>query len=656
MDHASWLKAKDVIFEAFQRPAGEREAFVRQRCGDSPVCDDILSLLGATPTELTEHTWRSYFDHRTDDSLIDLKVGTRVGPYRIVGELGRGGMGQVFLGTDPRLQRRVALKCLLDSREKSADVRTRILHEARAAARITNQHIAAVHDVIEHDGRAFIVMEYVEGEPLAARLRRERLSIDEVITFGRQLVSALTAAHAQGIVHCDLKPSNIQVTPSGLLKVLDFGIASATRLLSTGTIGALQTGATVPPAVLVPHAHGGTPPYMSPEQLEGRPIDQRSDIFSLGVILFELSTGQRPYEGTYASQIAEAQAKGVQTADARDPNVPPALARVIARAMSHGVAERYQSALDFGIALESVEQSLVAPPLSQPQRLKRLLVRSAIGAAIVMLTLWIIGFITSVSFNFAFGRDASFARFGVEPWSRYFIFGLLAVFPVVVVMMFAAAAAVAARYLFALLELVPPIGRTIRRVRMSGRAAARAAGLDRSTTLAQALTGLGAVTLVAFFWHHEDLIHAWSSFFNSAPIEQLMPMTDSAPARNEYHIELSVLTLAFGYGLYRVIQLRKRERTRDGRVAVGMLAAVIAIMVLLNETPYRTFHHRDFERADVAGERCYIIGESGDELLMLCPGREPPRNRTVQRGDPQLRRLGVIENVFKGVAPRPSVP
>jgi hypothetical protein len=131
----------------------------------------------------------------------------------------------------------------------------------------------------------------------------------------------------------------------------------------------------------------------------------------------------------------------------------------------------------------------------------------------------------------------------------------------------------------------------------------------------------------------------------------LMPMTDSAPARNEYHIELSVATCAFAFGLYKVIQLRQREQSGTGRVAVAMLAVVITIMVLMNEAPYRTFQHRDFERVDLAGARCYIIGESGDEFLILCPGKEPPRNRTIRRDDPQLRRLGIIENVFKGVTP-----
>src|SRR6185436_6299837 len=166
---------------------------------------------------------------------------------------------------------------------------------------------------------------------------------------------------------------------------------------------------------------------------------------------------------------------------------------------------------------------------------------------------------------------------------------------------------------------------------------------------AQALTGLAVATLAVFFWRYSELIGAYTSFFNSSPIGQLLPMTDSAPARTQYHVELGVITLVFGYALYHVLKLRRRERARDGRVAIVLLGVVIAMMVLLNEIPYRAFHHRDFERVDLAGARCYITGQSGDELLVLCPGSPPPRNRVVRRDDPQLRRLGIIENVFKGI-------
>jgi hypothetical protein len=218
-------------------------------------------------------------------------------------------------------------------------------------------------------------------------------------------------------------------------------------------------------------------------------------------------------------------------------------------------------------------------------------------------------------------------------------------------MTIAAAAAVAIRFIFVLLLLVRPLRAIVYQLRSAAGRLVHAAGLDRSTPAAQAVTGLAVATLAIFFWRYSALIGAYTSFFNSSPIQQLLPMTDSAPARTQYHIELGLITLVFGVALAQVLRLRRRERARDGLVAVAMLAVVVATMVLLNEIPYRAFHHRDFERVDLAGARCYITGQSGDELLVLCPGSPPPRNRVVRRDDPRLRRLGIIENVFKGIDP-----
>lgn len=294
-------------------------------------------------------------DPAVDDSDA-LNLGSQVGPYLILERIATGGMGRVFLGTDPRLRRRVALKCLLDSRATGANIRSRILDEARAAARVSSPHIAAVYDVVEQDARVFIVMEYVEGESLSARLMRGRLPIEQGLAFGRQLVLALAAAHAKGIVHRDLKPGNIQVTPAGVVKVLDFGIASATRSIPGGASSATTTRPNEPAAPI--HRVPGTPPYMSPEQLFGRPVDERSDIYSLGVVLFEMCTGRRPYPETEALRVAQAQARGLPRADAGERTIPRSLANVIERAMAVAVNERYQTVGELGAVLEEVEQAL----------------------------------------------------------------------------------------------------------------------------------------------------------------------------------------------------------------------------------------------------------------------------------------------------------
>jgi hypothetical protein len=663
VDSASWQKAKPLLVEALNLPEVEREAFVRQRCEDPAVCAELIEMLEGVRTRdefpasresaLATQGW-----YEEDDAI---QLGTKVGPYLVVDRIGRGGMGQVFLGTDPRLERRVALKCLLGSHATGPGVRSGILHEARAAARISNQHVAAVYDVIEHDTRAFIVMEYVDGKTLAVRLRKGRLTVEQTLTFGRQLVLALAAAHAEGLVHRDLKPGNIQVTPAGSVKVLDFGIAYAVRRVTTGDPSATTTaGRPIDIPQAIRFAQPGTPPYMSPEQIFGRHVDERSDIFSLGVVLFEMCTGKPPFEGVDAAEIAVTQLKGVPRADAICPEVPRLLADVIERAMALDVAKRYQTVDDVGLALAEVELALQEkPPVSWRELIRRWIPRLAMGGPAVILGLGVLGFLTSMQFNFVFGLYGEFARFGTEPWKNYVVWGLRATAPVLVVMTLAAVVGVGAPFILRLVELIGPIGRFARRVRGEGRKVEVALGLNKSAALAQGLVGLGIVTLALFIWSHADLIQAWSSFFNSSPIERLMPMTDSAPERNQYHNQLSVVILAFSFGLYRVMKKRRQENAQEGRAGVVMLGVLVGVMVVLNALPWRTLNRRNFPRIDSGGAHCYITGESGDEFMVLCPGSDTPRNRIVRKDsvvekvstetDPRWHRTGARENVFKGV-------
>lgn len=198
-----------------------------------------------------------------------------VGPYRVISSLGRGGMGEVYLAEDTRLGRRVALKTLSDPTLASPEAHARPRGEARAAAALTHPNVAAIYDVLEADGQTHIVMEYVEGETLAARVARGPAPEDNIRSIGGQLCAALTAAHRRGVIHRDLKPSNVIVTPDGTVKVLDFGIArhhadDAAAGWPAGTSGSTLTGPFL-----------GTPGYSAPEQLLGRRANERSDVYSL---------------------------------------------------------------------------------------------------------------------------------------------------------------------------------------------------------------------------------------------------------------------------------------------------------------------------------------------------------------------------------------
>lgn len=268
-----------------------------------------------------------------------------VGPYEIVRPLGSGGMGEVFLGLDTRLQRQVALKRIV----AADDAREQVLREARAAARLSHPHIAAVYDVVDLPDGAWIVMEYVDGESLATRVARGPLNVPEAIEIGRALASAIAAAHHEGVVHRDLKPSNVQLTRDGSAKVLDFGVA---KLTSLNTLTSTRSDVSRAETMIVPRGNPGTPAYMAPERLLGRGADERSDVYGLGALLYEMATGCRPYRSRDVLSLVEEIAAGEPTsARARNPHVPRWLSDVIARALKRDPATRLQSAAELEAAL-----------------------------------------------------------------------------------------------------------------------------------------------------------------------------------------------------------------------------------------------------------------------------------------------------------------
>jgi serine/threonine protein kinase/TolB-like protein len=271
-------------------------------------------------------------------------IGQRVGPYAVLQRLGGGGMGEVYLAEDTRLGRQVALKRPSEAYLSMPDARGRLHREASAAGRLTHPNIAAIYDVLDVDAQPYIVMEYVEGESLVNVLRRGPLPMDRAITVASEIVEALSAAHAKGIVHRDLKPANIALTPDGHAKVLDFGLAKGPPLKEA----AAQPVSTI----TVPGQVMGTPGYSSPEQLVGAPADPRDDIYSLGVVLFELLTGRRPFDGNDSLELAMAtMTKTAPPVHQVNPTLPETLSPIVARAMARDRDDRYQSAEELRTAL-----------------------------------------------------------------------------------------------------------------------------------------------------------------------------------------------------------------------------------------------------------------------------------------------------------------
>ena len=274
---------------------------------------------------------------------MSLRPGARFGRYEILKSLGTGGMGDVYLAEDTRLRRQVALKRLSERRPRLGRVDGALLHEARAVATLNHPNIAAVYDVLDAEDGAFIVMEYVEGETLANRLSRGKPLPQETTGVVTQLLSALGEAHRHGIIHRDLKPSNVMITPDGVAKVLDFGVArTRTRRDDDATAEGPYTAA----RVIV-----GTPGYAAPEQLLGRNADERSDIYSVGVLLYELLAGRLPHisSGMFDAALAAATENPQPLTSVA--GVSPPLAAVVERAMAFDPKDRFASAGEMTTAL-----------------------------------------------------------------------------------------------------------------------------------------------------------------------------------------------------------------------------------------------------------------------------------------------------------------
>jgi len=278
--------------------------------------------------------------------------GTRVGPYEIQASLGAGGMGEVFRAEDTRLGRQVALKFLTPTLGDDGDDRARLLHEARAASVLRSPNIAATYDIGDDNGSAFIVMEYVEGELVSRRLQRGPLPAREAVSIAMQVADALDEAHARGVVHGDIKSANLIVTPRGLTKVLDFGLA---KRLEIGDAAGADTRPH-PDAAGTPM---GTVSYLAPEQALGRPVDGRADLFSLGVVLFEMLAGRLPFEGAGTTEIVDRLLNHPPPPLARlASGLPRDLEAVVARALEKDPRSRYQTAREMYLDLQTVLRAL----------------------------------------------------------------------------------------------------------------------------------------------------------------------------------------------------------------------------------------------------------------------------------------------------------
>jgi Tol biopolymer transport system component len=314
-----------------------------------------------------------------------LASGVRLGPYEVVAPIGAGGMGEVYKVKDTRLDRIVALKVLPAHLAESAERRQRFEREARAVSALSHPHVCALYDVGQHDGTPYLVMEYLEGETLTERIARGPVPLEQLLRIAAEIAAGLDAAHRSGIVHRDLKPGNVLLTRSGV-KLLDFGLAK----IVAPPFGGISELSTLPTEAATSALTGrgvvmGTVPYMSPEQLEGKEADARSDLFALGAVLFEMATGRRAFEGSQASVVAAILSADPPPVCSLRPRTPLAFERLVKACLAKNPDDRWQTAHDLMLGLGGIAEGGGVDAGAAPVSAQRGNGRIAWGVAAVLL-------------------------------------------------------------------------------------------------------------------------------------------------------------------------------------------------------------------------------------------------------------------------------
>ena len=341
-----WQKIEQVFHAALQRNPDERTNFLKEACaGDNELYGNVKSLLASSDQD------DSFFEHSASALSAEMfadVVGETIGPYEVLSELGSGAMGIVYLAQDVRLGRKIALKLLPPQFTNDKDRLRRFQQEARAASALNHPNILTVYEVEQRAGLHYIATEFVDGVTLRQHMNTQRMSLDEILKVAIQVASALQAAHAAGIAHRDIKPENIMIRSDGYIKVLDFGLAKlAEKEFSPATP---ETN----PGVVM-----GTPRYMSPEQARGLDVDLRTDIFSLGTVIYEMVTGRVPFEGVTTSDIIAALIKDEpESMRSSVPELPLEFEQVVNKALIKDLDLRYQRIAEFSSALQRLKDEI----------------------------------------------------------------------------------------------------------------------------------------------------------------------------------------------------------------------------------------------------------------------------------------------------------
>ena len=340
--------AEQLFEEALDLPRQERAAFLAKVCRDAPAVHPAVVALLEENDRLSGFLSEPPYKKAGETAAHLLAPGARLGRYTIIGQLGAGGMGIVYRARDEKLEREVAIKMVSRGVLASEEARRHFRKEALALAKLNHAHIAAVYDVGEQDGADFLVMELVQGQSLAARLRSGPLPVNDATAIARQVAEALGQAHEHGVIHRDLKPANVMITPKGDAKVLDFGLA---KLLTSGIDSTMSVAET--------RGLLGTPVYMSPEQALGKSVDARTELWSLGVLYYESLAGRPPFSANNSLDVLHAiTGAPLPSIRAIRPELPPLAEHIVTRALEKDCDLRYQRAVDMETDLKRLSRDL----------------------------------------------------------------------------------------------------------------------------------------------------------------------------------------------------------------------------------------------------------------------------------------------------------
>jgi serine/threonine protein kinase len=352
---------EELFHEALGLEPKQRAAFIaRARESNPQLADAVESLIAAheRPGSFIDRPAVEAVAEMTTDSQPQLKAGQIIGHYQIIAPLGKGGMGDVYLANDPKLGRKVALKLLPAEFTGSKERLLRFVQEAKAASSLNHPNIITIHEIGEAEGAHFIATEFIDGQTLKHLMALGRMKLYEILDVSIQTANALQSAHAAGIVHRDIKPENIMVRRDGYVKILDFGLAKLNERPGQSTAGSSNIDTmlkvhTNPGTVL------GTVKYMSPEQARGQVLDQRTDVFSFGVVLYEMAAGRIPFSGeTSMDTLVSILQNEPAPLEEFAPETPPEFQRIVSKALRKDREERYQTIKDLLIDLKSLKEEL----------------------------------------------------------------------------------------------------------------------------------------------------------------------------------------------------------------------------------------------------------------------------------------------------------